>query len=69
MNCKTCVIVGNGGILANKSLGQRIDEFDVVVRYVMTQRDKLFSLFFKEATFWQLSILFSVCLCETIHLY
>ncbi|XP_026179097.1 ST3 beta-galactoside alpha-2,3-sialyltransferase 3a isoform X2 [Mastacembelus armatus] len=32
MSCKTCIIVGNGGILANKSLGQRIDEFDVVVR-------------------------------------
>ncbi|XP_047442520.1 ST3 beta-galactoside alpha-2,3-sialyltransferase 3a [Mugil cephalus] len=31
-SCKTCVIVGNGGILFNKSLGQRIDEFDVVVR-------------------------------------
>lgn len=38
MSCKTCIIVGNGGILANKSLGQRIDDFDVVVRYVMTQR-------------------------------
>ncbi|XP_010792490.1 neurobeachin-like [Notothenia coriiceps] len=32
LDCKTCIIVGNGGILANKSLGQRIDEFDVVVR-------------------------------------
>ncbi|XP_042271939.1 ST3 beta-galactoside alpha-2,3-sialyltransferase 3a isoform X1 [Thunnus maccoyii] len=32
MSCKTCIIVGNGGILANRSLGQRIDEFDVVVR-------------------------------------
>ncbi|TKS74191.1 CMP-N-acetylneuraminate-beta-1,4-galactoside alpha-2,3-sialyltransferase [Collichthys lucidus] len=32
MSCKTCIIVGNGGILANKSLGQRIDDFDVVVR-------------------------------------
>ncbi|XP_018517749.2 CMP-N-acetylneuraminate-beta-1,4-galactoside alpha-2,3-sialyltransferase isoform X2 [Lates calcarifer] len=32
MSCKTCIIVGNGGILANKSLGQRIDQFDVVVR-------------------------------------
>lgn len=31
-SCKTCIIVGNGGILANKSLGQKIDEFDVVVR-------------------------------------
>ncbi|XP_041126461.1 CMP-N-acetylneuraminate-beta-1,4-galactoside alpha-2,3-sialyltransferase-like isoform X2 [Polyodon spathula] len=32
MNCKTCIIVGNGGILANKSLGSRIDDYDVVVR-------------------------------------
>ncbi|KAM7410683.1 hypothetical protein PAMA_001902 [Pampus argenteus] len=32
MSCKTCIIVGNGGILTNRSLGQRIDEFDVVVR-------------------------------------
>ncbi|KAF7649780.1 hypothetical protein LDENG_00136190, partial [Lucifuga dentata] len=32
MSCKTCIVMGNGGILTNKSLGQRIDEFDVVVR-------------------------------------
>ncbi|XP_020514241.1 ST3 beta-galactoside alpha-2,3-sialyltransferase 3a isoform X3 [Labrus bergylta] len=32
MSCKTCIIIGNGGILANKSLGPRIDEIDVVVR-------------------------------------
>ncbi|XP_056132075.1 ST3 beta-galactoside alpha-2,3-sialyltransferase 3a [Lampris incognitus] len=32
LSCKKCIIIGNGGILANKSLGQRIDEFDVVVR-------------------------------------
>lgn len=38
MSCKMCIIVGNGGILANKSLGQKIDGFDVVVRYVMTQK-------------------------------
>ncbi|KAI1889336.1 hypothetical protein AGOR_G00178200 [Albula goreensis] len=30
--CKRCIIVGNGGILANKSLGSRIDDYDVVVR-------------------------------------
>ncbi|NP_999950.1 ST3 beta-galactoside alpha-2,3-sialyltransferase 3b [Danio rerio] len=30
--CKRCIIVGNGGILSNKSLGSRIDEYDVVVR-------------------------------------
>ncbi|XP_041660273.1 ST3 beta-galactoside alpha-2,3-sialyltransferase 3b isoform X2 [Cheilinus undulatus] len=32
LSCKRCVIVGNGGILFNKSLGSRIDEYDVVVR-------------------------------------
>ncbi|XP_034558428.1 ST3 beta-galactoside alpha-2,3-sialyltransferase 3b isoform X2 [Notolabrus celidotus] len=32
VTCKKCVIVGNGGILFNKSLGSRIDEYDVVVR-------------------------------------
>ncbi|TWW72746.1 CMP-N-acetylneuraminate-beta-1,4-galactoside alpha-2,3-sialyltransferase [Takifugu flavidus] len=31
-SCKRCIIVGNGGILSNKSLGSRIDEYDVVVR-------------------------------------
>uniref|UniRef100_A0AAZ3SJ46 CMP-N-acetylneuraminate-beta-1,4-galactoside alpha-2,3-sialyltransferase n=2 Tax=Oncorhynchus tshawytscha TaxID=74940 RepID=A0AAZ3SJ46_ONCTS len=30
--CKRCIIVGNGGILANKSLGSRIDDYDIVVR-------------------------------------
>ncbi|XP_053506975.1 ST3 beta-galactoside alpha-2,3-sialyltransferase 3b isoform X1 [Ictalurus furcatus] len=32
LSCKRCIIVGNGGILANKSLGSRIDEYDIVVR-------------------------------------
>ncbi|XP_008431621.1 ST3 beta-galactoside alpha-2,3-sialyltransferase 3b isoform X3 [Poecilia reticulata] len=32
LGCKRCIIVGNGGILYNKSLGSRIDEYDVVVR-------------------------------------
>ncbi|XP_067369598.1 ST3 beta-galactoside alpha-2,3-sialyltransferase 3a isoform X2 [Channa argus] len=32
LSCKTCIIIGNGGILTNKSLGKKIDEFDVVVR-------------------------------------
>eukprot|EP00063_Salmo_salar_P020524 XP_013995359.1 PREDICTED: CMP-N-acetylneuraminate-beta-1,4-galactoside alpha-2,3-sialyltransferase-like isoform X3 [Salmo salar] len=30
--CKRCIIVGNGGILANKSLGSRIDDYNIVVR-------------------------------------
>ncbi|KAI5628359.1 ST3 beta-galactoside alpha-2,3-sialyltransferase 3b isoform X2, partial [Silurus asotus] len=32
LSCKRCIIVGNGGILFNKSLGSKIDEYDVVVR-------------------------------------
>ncbi|XP_047445120.1 ST3 beta-galactoside alpha-2,3-sialyltransferase 3b isoform X3 [Mugil cephalus] len=32
LSCKRCIIVGNGGILFNKSLGSRIDDYDVVVR-------------------------------------
>uniref|UniRef100_A0A3Q2QC57 CMP-N-acetylneuraminate-beta-1,4-galactoside alpha-2,3-sialyltransferase n=1 Tax=Fundulus heteroclitus TaxID=8078 RepID=A0A3Q2QC57_FUNHE len=32
LNCRRCIVVGNGGILYNKSLGSRIDEYDVVVR-------------------------------------
>ncbi|XP_026230816.1 ST3 beta-galactoside alpha-2,3-sialyltransferase 3b isoform X1 [Anabas testudineus] len=32
LSCKRCIIVGNGGILFNKSLGSRIDGYDVVVR-------------------------------------
>ncbi|XP_068604553.1 ST3 beta-galactoside alpha-2,3-sialyltransferase 3b [Brachionichthys hirsutus] len=32
LGCKRCIIVGNGGILSNKSLGSRIDDYDVVVR-------------------------------------
>ncbi|KAM8838998.1 ST3 beta-galactoside alpha-2,3-sialyltransferase 3b isoform 1-T1 [Synchiropus picturatus] len=32
LSCRRCIIVGNGGILFNKSLGPRIDEYDIVVR-------------------------------------
>ncbi|XP_051556452.1 CMP-N-acetylneuraminate-beta-1,4-galactoside alpha-2,3-sialyltransferase-like isoform X2 [Myxocyprinus asiaticus] len=32
LSCKRCIVVGNGGILSNKSLGSRIDDYDVVVR-------------------------------------
>ncbi|KAM9323428.1 ST3 beta-galactoside alpha-2,3-sialyltransferase 3b isoform 1-T3 [Pholidichthys leucotaenia] len=32
LSCKRCIIVGNGGILFNKSLGSRIDEYDIIVR-------------------------------------
>ncbi|XP_070798849.1 type 2 lactosamine alpha-2,3-sialyltransferase isoform X1 [Pituophis catenifer annectens] len=30
--CKKCIVVGNGGILRNKKLGQKIDSYDVVIR-------------------------------------
>ncbi|MEJ1282532.1 ST3 beta-galactoside alpha-23-sialyltransferase 3 [Cricetulus griseus] len=32
LHCRRCIIVGNGGVLANKSLGSRIDDYDIVVR-------------------------------------
>ncbi|XP_074122259.1 CMP-N-acetylneuraminate-beta-1,4-galactoside alpha-2,3-sialyltransferase isoform X2 [Sminthopsis crassicaudata] len=32
LSCRRCIIVGNGGVLANKSLGARIDDYDIVVR-------------------------------------
>ncbi|XP_072129662.1 ST3 beta-galactoside alpha-2,3-sialyltransferase 3a isoform X3 [Mobula birostris] len=32
LSCKRCIIMGNGGIVANKSLGSRIDDYDVVIR-------------------------------------
>lgn len=34
LSCRRCIIVGNGGVLANKSLGSKIDDYDVVVRWV-----------------------------------
>ncbi|XP_042318867.1 CMP-N-acetylneuraminate-beta-1,4-galactoside alpha-2,3-sialyltransferase isoform X6 [Sceloporus undulatus] len=32
LGCRRCIIVGNGGILANKSLGLKIDDYDIVIR-------------------------------------
>nr|XP_060629318.1 CMP-N-acetylneuraminate-beta-1,4-galactoside alpha-2,3-sialyltransferase isoform X1 [Anolis sagrei ordinatus] len=32
LSCRRCIIVGNGGILANKSLGVKIDDYDIVIR-------------------------------------
>ncbi|XP_063795427.1 CMP-N-acetylneuraminate-beta-1,4-galactoside alpha-2,3-sialyltransferase isoform X1 [Pseudophryne corroboree] len=32
LQCRRCIIVGNGGVLANKSLGSKIDKYEVVVR-------------------------------------
>ncbi|XP_006996535.1 type 2 lactosamine alpha-2,3-sialyltransferase isoform X2 [Peromyscus maniculatus bairdii] len=30
--CKRCVVVGNGGVLKNKTLGEKIDSYDVIIR-------------------------------------
>uniref|UniRef100_A0A8D2D592 Type 2 lactosamine alpha-2,3-sialyltransferase n=1 Tax=Sciurus vulgaris TaxID=55149 RepID=A0A8D2D592_SCIVU len=30
--CKKCVVVGNGGVLKNKTLGEIIDSYDVIIR-------------------------------------
>ncbi|XP_069083920.1 CMP-N-acetylneuraminate-beta-1,4-galactoside alpha-2,3-sialyltransferase isoform X2 [Pleurodeles waltl] len=32
LNCRRCIIVGNGGVLANKTLGAKIDAYEVVIR-------------------------------------
>uniref|UniRef100_A0A8C8RD62 Type 2 lactosamine alpha-2,3-sialyltransferase n=1 Tax=Pelusios castaneus TaxID=367368 RepID=A0A8C8RD62_9SAUR len=32
VSCKRCVVVGNGGVLRNKTLGEKIDSYDVVIR-------------------------------------
>ncbi|XP_074070410.1 type 2 lactosamine alpha-2,3-sialyltransferase isoform X2 [Macrotis lagotis] len=30
--CKKCVVVGNGAVLKNKTLGEKIDSYDVIIR-------------------------------------
>uniref|UniRef100_A0A8D0GBC9 Type 2 lactosamine alpha-2,3-sialyltransferase n=1 Tax=Sphenodon punctatus TaxID=8508 RepID=A0A8D0GBC9_SPHPU len=32
MSCKKCVVVGNGGVLRSKTLGKKIDSYDVIIR-------------------------------------
>ncbi|XP_038657698.1 type 2 lactosamine alpha-2,3-sialyltransferase-like isoform X3 [Scyliorhinus canicula] len=32
ITCLNCVVVGNGGVLRNKTLGKKIDSYDVVIR-------------------------------------
>ncbi|XP_008829474.1 type 2 lactosamine alpha-2,3-sialyltransferase isoform X2 [Nannospalax galili] len=32
VTCKKCVVVGNGAVLKNKTLGEKIDSYDVIIR-------------------------------------
>ncbi|XP_078416244.1 type 2 lactosamine alpha-2,3-sialyltransferase-like isoform X4 [Cetorhinus maximus] len=32
VSCLNCIVVGNGGVLRNKTLGKKIDSYDVVIR-------------------------------------
>ncbi|XP_069801670.1 type 2 lactosamine alpha-2,3-sialyltransferase isoform X1 [Dendropsophus ebraccatus] len=32
ISCKKCVVVGNGGVLRNSTLGKKIDSYDVIIR-------------------------------------
>ncbi|CAJ0938980.1 unnamed protein product [Ranitomeya imitator] len=32
ISCKKCVVVGNGGVLRNSTLGKKIDGYDVIIR-------------------------------------
>ncbi|XP_063161701.1 type 2 lactosamine alpha-2,3-sialyltransferase isoform X2 [Candoia aspera] len=59
-SCKRCIVVGNGGILRNKSLGQKIDSYDVIIRMnngpVVGYEDDVgrrttFRLFYPESVF------------------
>ncbi|XP_028938307.1 type 2 lactosamine alpha-2,3-sialyltransferase isoform X1 [Ornithorhynchus anatinus] len=58
--CKRCVVVGNGGVLKNKTLGEKIDSYDVIIRMnngpVLGYEDDVgrkttFRLFYPESVF------------------
>ncbi|KAM7132430.1 type 2 lactosamine alpha-2,3-sialyltransferase isoform 3-T12 [Molossus nigricans] len=58
--CKKCVVVGNGGVLKNKTLGKRIDSYDVIIRMnngpVLGHEEEVgrrttFRLFYPESVF------------------
>ncbi|XP_055450274.1 type 2 lactosamine alpha-2,3-sialyltransferase [Psammomys obesus] len=58
--CKKCVVVGNGGVLKNKTLGAKIDSYDVIIRMnngpVLGHEEEVgrrttFRLFYPESVF------------------
>ncbi|XP_036015919.1 type 2 lactosamine alpha-2,3-sialyltransferase isoform X2 [Mus musculus] len=58
--CKRCVVVGNGGVLKNKTLGATIDSYDVIIRMnngpVLGHEEEVgtrttFRLFYPESVF------------------
>ncbi|XP_051715363.1 type 2 lactosamine alpha-2,3-sialyltransferase isoform X2 [Oryctolagus cuniculus] len=58
--CKKCVVVGNGGVLKNKTLGEKIDSYDVIIRMnngpVLGHEEEVgrrttFRLFYPESVF------------------
>ncbi|XP_059543937.1 type 2 lactosamine alpha-2,3-sialyltransferase isoform X4 [Myotis daubentonii] len=58
--CKRCVVVGNGGVLKNKTLGETIDSYDVIIRMnngpVLGHEEEVgrrttFRLFYPESVF------------------
>ncbi|KAM4871536.1 type 2 lactosamine alpha-2,3-sialyltransferase-like [Thomomys bottae] len=60
VTCKTCVVVGNGGVLRNKKLRGKIDSYDVIIRMnngpVLGHEEEVgtrttFRLFYPESVF------------------
>ncbi|KAI5134925.1 Type 2 Lactosamine Alpha-2,3-Sialyltransferase [Manis pentadactyla] len=58
--CKKCVVIGNGGVLKNKTLGEKIDSYDVIIRMnngpVLGHEEEVgrrttFRLFYPESVF------------------
>lgn len=50
-HCKRCVVVGNGGVLHGLELGYALNQFDVVIRYLLLFYLRLYmkyTLYFSE---------------------